>query len=208
MAFIVDKAKHTYHLDGEKLDSVTDMMIGLGIIDPTYYTVSGRIRGSKVHLGCELLEKPGGLDWESLKPIEAALGEPIEPFVRGYERFLKETGWVSTEIEKPGYSRQWKYAGTKDREGYFPGDKLKSILDIKTGKSVHVGTAIQTAAYDEMEKKEGDEPRRRYAIALPGNGDYDIKPWTDHNDGQTFLSSLPMYRWRKKNGLIRRIVDS
>lgn len=201
MEFTVDRERHLYTLDGSRLDSVTDILVGLGVVDPTYYTEVGRIRGSKVHLGCELMEKPGGLDWESLKPIEAALGEPITDYVRGYERFLRETGWVSTHIEEAGFNRDYQYAGTPDRVGRFPGDALDCIIDIKTGMSVHPSTALQTAAYDLMVPNEGP-PRRRYGVSLKGDRNYSLKPFTDHNDGQTFLSALPIYRWRKKHGLI------
>lgn len=199
--FLVDRENHLYKLRGERLDSVTEILVGLGILDPTYYTETGRVRGKRVHEATELIESPGGLKWESLKPIEDMLGEPITLFAKGWERFLRETGWKSTAIEEAGYHPLYKYAGTLDRRGRFPDDKLESILDIKTGKGIHKGTAIQTAGYDEMIPNPDGGPRRRWGILLPGNGDFKINPYKDLTDGATFISALPLYRWKMQMGL-------
>ena len=204
MGFTVDRERHLYALHRVPLDSVTDILQELGVVDPTYYNETGKIRGGKVHLGTALLERPGGLDWESLKPIEDALGEPITPYVRAYERYLRETGWKSQIIEKAYYHPDYLYAGTPDRIGRFPDDKLGSLLDLKTGKSVHPGTALQTGAYDEMVPREGGIPRRRYGVLLKVDGDFILKRFDDHNDGQTFLAGLTLHRWRKNHGITNR----
>lgn len=126
--FIVDKTKHEYRFDGKRVPSVTDCITGLGWLNVEHYPASASIRGSRVHRCCELLET-SGLDWDSIKPIEAALGEPIKGYVRAYEKFLGHEHWESSEIEQPLISKAYGFAGTPDR---IHKNRRKG-LDLKTG---------------------------------------------------------------------------
>ena len=109
--FEFDEEDHVYTLDGVVIRSVTEILTALGYIDPRWFTELPCIRGIKVHKACSILETTGGVNWDGLKAIEDQLGTPIVGFVRGYERFKRETGWLSNRTEYPRYYRGGLYAG-------------------------------------------------------------------------------------------------
>lgn len=198
---VVDRGRHSYFLkpDMRQLLSVTDTLRILGIVDPTYYSDRGRIRGEKVHLATRLLEEPRGLNWESLKPIEEAIGEPVTMYTRAWERFLRETCWRSTAIELAVLHPDYLYAGTLDRLGHFP-DGWPCLMDIKTG-AIADWVELQTAAYSEAHPPDpSGRQRKRFTIRLFPDGDYKYYPLTDLNAGRIFTCMHAAALWKRQHG--------
>ncbi len=184
-----------YTLDGGRIISVTEVLTALRFINPEFYTEAGRVRGEKVHKATALIEGPG-LDWDSLKAIEDAIQQPVVPYVRGWDRFLRETGWKSTHIEDPGYDHSFLVAGCPDRRGNFPGDK-KHGLEIKTGNP-EGWWEYQVGGYSEIFKL---GLAHWTIVRLKGDSDFTLEPIKDLNAGSKFLSMATVYECGRKHGI-------
>lgn len=189
----------------ERIPTATQVMGELGFINADFFTVESRIRGQRVHQGTHLLDV-GDLDWDSLKRIEEALGEPIVPYVQAWARFKRETGFISHIIERPCWNRRYRVGGVVDRIGEFPDDKYDAVVDLKSmasGNKVPFWTAYQTGGYDEMIPRIGGRPRKRYGVGLKPNGDFVIDPFTDVNDGLTFLQMANIFHKGFEHGVYK-----
>lgn len=196
---VFDPKEHEYWLGRDRLESVTEVIEGLGIIDATWFTETSRIRGARVHSATALFDQ-GRLDWESLAPIEAVLGEPIANYVRAWEAFRNETGFTPAKIEIIGYHDRYRYAGTLDRIGTFANGR-EALLDIKTGP-VEDWVGLQTAAYNAMHPSQ--RPRARCGVGLRADGTYMIREFPDVDDEPTFLYALAVLRWGRRHGSYQR----
>ena len=196
---VVDRKLHEYRLDGTKLVSVTDVLGDLGIIEAEFFTEDARARGQAVHRACHFLDE-GDLDWSSLEPIEKAICQPVVPYVKAWEAFKHETGFIPKVIEQPVFHPLYHYAGTPDRIGVFPGGKGEALIDLKTGKAA-AWTGLQTGGYDEaLGRPRFGKWRVRWAVELRADGDFRLIPFEDVNDGKTFLSMFVSHRWGKNHG--------
>lgn len=193
-----DAEKHEYRLRGKLVDSVTQVLKGLGLIETDFFTAQTRIRGRAAHIGAQLIEQ-GGVDWASVKATEDALGAPVAPYIRGWERFLRETGWKSVKIEQPNYHPLYEYAGTPDRIGFWP-DGQEGLLDIKTG-APQDWWSLQLDGYDQMEPRLSPKGARRQTdVQLTDDGDFKIHHIHDMNACNLFLSMNATYQWGKTHG--------
>lgn len=202
--FTFDADKHEYYLVRRRLESVTEVLGGVGIIDTTYFTERSRQRGKAVHIGCALLDQ-GRLDWDSVKRSEDALEEPIVNRVRAWARFKRETGFTPRLIEHQLYHPVYLYAGTLDRTGDFAATpKEDSLIDLKTGK-VAKWTGQQTGGYGEMlPLPAGKTHRRRYGLELREDGEPVLQHFDDLDDGRDFLACLSTYRLGVRYGVYKR----
>lgn len=196
---VVDTKNHAYYLDGKRLFSVTERLAGMGIIDQRWYTPEGRVRGKATHTACSFIEGEG-LDWESLKDTEKALSVPISPYVRAWEKFLKETGWKSELIEQPFASELYQFAGTPDRVGTFR-DGTPAILDIKTG-SYLAWHDLQLGGYDVLVPNPTKKLRKLFVIELHDNESYRPVEITDLDASNIFLSFNCAHAWGIYKGLL------
>lgn len=184
--FIFKPETHQYFLDGVELPSVTSILKAEGFINTQFYTEFGRDRGTATHLACQLLDEDD-LDWETLDPV-------LEPYVRAYELFKKQSGFQPISIERQVYNPTLRYAGTLDRTGAFTQDA--AIIDIKTG-SIPNWAGLQLEAYRACL----NEPRRRFALELRENATYKLKEFKDPNDKHTWASIVAVYHWKKAQGV-------
>src|SRR3990167_1497263 len=84
----LDADRHVYILsDGRKLMSLTTVLELAGFVPPYTGPKSAGLRGTHVHLACELLDK-NDLDWDTVRP-------EIMGYVEAYADFLAK--------EKPQY---------------------------------------------------------------------------------------------------------
>lgn len=180
-----DPESHVYTIDGKNLPSVTTIIKEAGLIDSTWFTEAAMMRGIYVHQATELLDK-NDLDESSLDPI-------LAPYVDAYKRFLDDTGFYISYIEKIVYNATYGYAGRLDRLGKFPTDKIESIIDIKTGKP-EKWHGVQLAAYGLCL---GNEPRKRFGLYLSDTGNYRLERYTDRQDMQIFLACLTIYKFKE-----------
>jgi hypothetical protein len=192
-----DEGKHLYSLDGVPLPSVTQVLKGVGIIDfsnvPPALLEAACQFGTAAHKATELSDK-GKLDEENLDIN-------LRPYLDGWILFRQEYGFLSDMIERPIYSKIYRFAGTPDRLGHWRIDDSMIILDIKTGFMLSSADAIQTAAYAIMAKEGGIKGTiKRVSLLLTKDGKYKIKEHKDKNDANVFISALSVYNWRRKHG--------
>lgn len=173
---------HEYFFNGRKVPSVTGILKEVGLIDDEWFTEEARERGKAVHAATELLDRDD-LDWDSLHP-------KIEPYVKAYQNFKKDTGFIPELIEHRVYNHDYNYAGTLDRTGIFPNGE-KVILDIKSGP-ISGWAALQVAAYDYCLA----QARQRMALQLKNDGTYKVKSFKGLNDINIFVSAAVIVNWK------------
>ncbi len=186
-----DDESHAYALDGRPVPSVTTILSRAGLINYEFIPKDKRefylTRGSYVHYATELLDD-GDLDWDSLDP-------DIEPHVRAYAQFKKDTGFQPEMIEFKSYNDSMWYAGTLDRVGMLNGKRV--IVDFKSG-AVGKWTAIQVCGgYANM--KGVGAVSAGYGLELNSEGKYKLsEPWTDFVGAQrVFVAALTIHRWKE-----------
>jgi hypothetical protein len=162
---------HQYFVDGEKIPiSVTGLLKRAGLIDDTFFTEYGRLRGKLTHVAIAYCNT-GTLEEDSLDDV-------LKPFFKGYVSFLTDSGFVVTASEQILYSKEMGLAGTLDLEGYFKrSPNILYIGDVKTG-AMQDWTRLQTALYALLR----GGYRRRFGVELKHNGKYKLKVFTDQSD--------------------------
>ncbi|HPD58329.1 MAG TPA: hypothetical protein PKW17_13885 [Smithellaceae bacterium] len=107
-----DDEKHLYFYQGNKLDSVTQILQAEGFIDIRWYDDWSRQKGKYVHQAIKYY-LADELDESSLDP-------EIKPYLEAFKKFLSDSNFNITSSERPGISTILKYAGTPDISGFFP----------------------------------------------------------------------------------------
>lgn len=130
---------HVYHLNGQRLPSVTQVLEPLINYDgvPNGILQHAADRGTAVHLATEFWDD-GDLDEESIDP-------EVLPYVQAWQRFRAESGFEVLRSEVRVYSERHRYAGTVDCIGTLRGRLI--MVEKKTTAVLHPATAIQVSAY-------------------------------------------------------------
>jgi len=190
--FRFNKTDHSYWLGKTRLIGVSDAIQAAGLKDFSRIAPDvlehARQRGTAVHTACHFLDE-GDLDW-------ATVSTEIEPYVRAWERFKKETGVELLRIEKPLFHATLGYAGTPDRVvNLYP---HKGIIDLKTYVPDAV-TGIQLAGYSYLEF--GPQPMldapRRWGLWLKDDEKYSLTQYTDRGDEAVFMSCLTIAKFKR-----------
>jgi hypothetical protein len=193
MMITFDPDTHTYTIDGQQVPSVTGILADMGFIDSTWFTDYGRERGKLVHRI---------IHWHITGELDEAT---IDPALQGYFdawlAFEKDSGFVSTETEKPMGSALHRFCGTPDHIGMIGGSH--AIVDAKTGAIFpHVG--LQLAGYEILRNEGvlngGMNRCKRLALALKEDGKYSIKEFSNRQDRGIFLAALACWNWQHNNG--------
>jgi len=183
-----DPATHTYTLDGQPVPSVTTILKDMNFIDMTWFTDYGRDRGKLVHTIIEW-HITGELD-------ESTIAPELQGYLDAWGAFTSDTGFLSTEIEKPLASELYRFAGTPDHIGKLNGKE--AVIDAKTGVIYpHVG--LQLAGYEILATR----PLKRFGLQLKEDGRYSLKEFRDRQDSQIFKAALACWWWQKNNNLRR-----
>lgn len=190
--FRFDQADHSYWLGKTRLLGVTEVLQLAGLkdlsrIDPGVLEHASK-RGTAVHAACHYLDD-GDLNWATVSP-------EIEPYIRAWERFKKETGVELLGIEKPIYHATLGFAGTPDRiVNLYP---HKGIIDLKTYKP-DVVTGVQLAAYSYLEfgPKPSFDAQKRWGLWLKDDGKYSLTEYTDRGDEAVFMACLTIAKWKR-----------
>lgn len=190
-----DEPSHTYTLNGRRVPSVTQVLDPLIVLDGIPWDVleAARIFGNHVHLACHLYNC-GTLDWDSLDPVLAS-------YVRGFVRFLTDTGFIVLASEERVASVKMGYAGTLDLRGLLPKpkSKLRCVIDIKSTDQLPRTVGPQTAAYEAAYLEgTGEKTDRRYCLHLRPDRYtlVSLKDGAGAQDLTVFVSALNLYRWR------------
>lgn len=187
--FRYDPDTHTYWLGARRLLGVSEVINGAGLKDfsgiPAETLEHARLRGIAVHDACHFLDE-NDLDWSSVS------GE-IEPYVKAWERFKKDTGAVVESCEVASYHPTLFYAGRLDRIVRFPMARTAMLLDLKTYKPDAV-TGVQLAAYANLQGL----PVIRAGLWLKDTGKYSLTEFNDENgDWSVFLMALKLAQFKE-----------
>ena len=181
-----EDSTHTYSIEGRRVPSVTQVIDWL---DPWHQTPEGiaaGARGTIAHAACHLSDagdwNPDGMDVEWLG------------YVEGWQRFLRESGYIVIDSECVAYSEQLQFAGRADRVGDL--NTKPTLVDIKSGgaRACH---KLQTAAYQAAFRTR--KPLQRACVYLRADGSYSLVMHKDPNDIYDFLAALRCVRWRERN---------
>lgn len=189
-----EASTHTYTVGGERIPSVTqvlDMLTDLDTIPRAKLKYAAE-RGDAVHFACELHDQ-GDLDWSTLD-------DELVPYVEGWIKFLRQTGFQHDKIEHRMFHPAMRFAGTLDRTGILY-DK-PTVLDIKAVVKTYPTTGPQVAAYEALLKAtEPDGPKsyERYAVQLCKDGTYRLHHYEDRADYSVFVSALTLWKWAARN---------
>lgn len=184
-----DAEAHVYRVGGVRWPSVTQVLDPLNELDgvPRHLIEAAGRFGNHVHQACHLWDL-GQLDEEALDP-------ELEPYLRGWKKFLKDTGAEVIESERQVIHRRLKYCGTLDKT-----IKLAAkhhLVDIKSGALVPRTVGPQTAAYREAYlHDELSLSPVRYCVHLRPDGDYRRHTLKDPADLNIFVSALNIHYWR------------
>jgi hypothetical protein len=171
---------------------VTELLAEAGLIDRTWFSEEGALRGQYVHQACHYYDM-GELDEDSLDPV-------LIPYVEGWKKFREDTGVMILRCEERIDDNRLGVTGMPDRVVDWPGVGY-AVIDIKSG-SLQPWTAIQLAAY-RLLIVENWKPMvgpKRFAVNLPGDGTYKVKEYKDRADEGIFLAALAIHNWKKNHG--------
>lgn len=191
-----NEERHEYRLNGRIVPSVTDVLQPLLMLDgiPWEILEAARIFGQHVHLGCHY-HNTGELEWDTLDDKLAA-------YVRGYLKFLADTGFVVLASEERVASVVCGYAGTLDVRGLLRGRSKTgrtALIDIKSTATLPRTVGPQTAGYQNAyTETTGEKIADRYCLHL-GPDTYKLVKLTDSRGVQdltVFISALNIHRFR------------
>lgn len=191
MSFVVDRASHTYELDGKRLVSVTDALSLIENFDgiPAAKLEAARYRGEAVHAAINRFNRENVF---TLLPEETGYGHLV-----AWTRFLDETGAVVIASEQAMWHAKLRYAGTPDC--VLSWGRRIVVPDVKATYAVPATVGPQCAAYAELYYDRYHKRPDRYCVHLRADGSYELHPRKDPNDFSIFLSCLNLYRWLEKH---------
>ncbi len=198
MNLTFDAPTHTYRWNGAVVPSVTQCLDRLHSFAGVPFEVleAAKERGTFVH-DMTVAYDHGDLD-EARMPME------FVGYLTAWKKFLAayEPNWQ--RVERMGYSKLHRFAGTEDRRGTFgrvyPGATFG--LDVKTSAQAHRVWGLQLAAYRQIVVEEDGLAHcldRRATVQLHPDGRYTFLEWNDPNDWPVFQSLLNLIAWSKGN---------
>lgn len=179
-----DETLHQYRLDGRMVPSVTQILRQCGIIDASWYTPEGTLRGTFAHEATALDDR-GILD-------ESTVDDVIWPYLHAWRLFRKESGGAIIDIERRVWNDDGLYAGTLDRLVMWHSRHF--LLDIKTG-APGAWHALQTAAYAECV---GSRPKRA-SVYLKDTGRYSVVEHASLDDIGVFRAATALWHWKRNS---------
>lgn len=129
------------------------------------YKTSGEAkdRGSAVHSIVEA--------WKSIDEV-VGLGGPYAGYARAFKEWLEDNKVSVRENEKTVVSKEHGYAGTLDLLVVLNGDRLPTLVDVKTGKDLYPEVHLQMSAYKQALEEGGTEVQGTAALLLQEDGTY------------------------------------
>jgi len=137
----------------------------------------------------------GTLDWSSL---HYELKNPVEQLIKWAEDFKIKP----ILLEKPLYSKTYRFAGTPDFIGTMRGIKHRVVVDYASGAYMMKG--LQTAAYEQLYRENYKYRGKmvRFVLHLPKQGPYDLVPQKDAHDWAGFkIKLMDWYQERRRKNV-------
>lgn len=205
-----DPATHRYYLGGRELDGVTKVIDSV-IRKPAIEVWRGNVgntaadaRRDEAAQRGTLVHALAALHVEGVPDIPLGEEQPdpvqVEAFERWYDRHVEELIACELMVYHGGYL----YAGTLDFLVVLKGDKVPTLVDLKTSASLWPEFRMQVSAYVEaaapyLRERFGSKRCRRGCLHIPeGASEAKFTEYSNHSaDWQAFLSCLYLYRWFK-----------
>jgi hypothetical protein len=185
-----DAQRHEYRIDGRPAPGITRVLRAAGLLDGMAADEGAMRRGEYVHLATELDDR-GELDETTVDPA-------IRPYLEGWRKCRRETGWEILDIETLKGSALG-YATKIDRIVRTP--KGIAVVNIKTG-GVYPHYAIQLAGEALLlDGQDGYGIVGRIGVHLDGDGNYKPIHYTDRNDFKIWRAALTVALWKKEKGI-------
>ena len=186
-----------YVKDGRKFTRVTNI-INTVLRKPWLETWRGNLGNTEADKKRDEAAKIGTLIHKacnnpSLSYLETPENQAkVDAYFRWSELMVEE--FIARE--ETIFNEKWGYAGTLDQRVILKGEKLETILDIKTGAQDDHFFRMQTAAY---QNGDGVKAGRRLIVSLKEltkEGLPRIYSFDNHQqDFQAFLNCLSLYRF-------------
>ena len=194
--FRFEPEQHRYFLGQRELASVTRILDAVFPINVhESFLIASRIRGTAVHLACEL-DDLGELN-------EDRLDEELRPYLEAWRSFCKASGFVPDGVECRRYHKFLFYAGTIDRVGLLRSGR-KIVIDLKTGGK-YPRYRLQLAAYVNLLDNPMDYLRGTVMLYPDGSFSFDEYPPLTTQEGAedlaVFRSCFNIYNFKLKNKL-------
>lgn len=190
-----DERKHTYHLNGMLLPSVTTLMKPLsetvyGSIDKDILDRAAR-RGTAVHSAIETYSNFGIIDIDAEN----------KPYFDGYMKFVKEHSVKAHGSEIRLYHKELLYAGTADMIADVDG--LITLIDFKTSHSVSdMLCGVQLEAYSRAIKSHSldFQIKQKAIVHLKNDGTYELRLFkvNDTKCWKVFTALVTVDNYKKK----------
>lgn len=189
--FVFRSEDHSYHVDGHRLPSVSEIIKPLSNFDGIDPVVLERKRelGTQVHFATSL-DDEGELDDDDTDDV--VLG-----YVRGWRAFKRDTGFTILMNEQKLYHPTLRYAGTLDRLGDTRGGE-RLVIDLKTSVCMTSSFGVQLAGYRLL--IEANNPLllrriKRKGLQLRPDGTYRLIPYDNPSDVPCFRALLSVWNW-------------
>jgi hypothetical protein len=148
-------------------------------------------RGTAIHIGCRYLVE-GVWEPEGTHPL-------ILPYIRGFELFLKDTGFKVLLIEQVVAHHDRQVAGTLDYYGVMKAGPV--VLDVKSGSTVAPQHHLQVALYRALLESMGVKAKGTYIVQLKDDGGYTL---VEGKDGpREAFAAMDFWHWKNKHRLNR-----
>jgi hypothetical protein len=204
--FQFDEVNHVYTEDGVPVISCTQILDEVGLID--YDGINKDVLerksviGSYAHAATQYIDE-GDINWDSIDP-------QIAGYVRGYEKFKQETGFIPILTEHRGIANLngSKYGWTIDRYGLLNGKP--AVIELKCTSAEEKSWKVQLAGYtlalDQERPKYWTTPKlvQRVGLQLKPDGRYKCYPYSDKNiypncdlDFAAFTSALFLTTYKR-----------
>jgi hypothetical protein len=182
---------HEYRISGVVVPSVTAITAPLMDFSGIPKDVLERKRqiGTALHRCIELI-LDDDLDADSVDGL-------VAPYLKAFQKWRSESGFVTDECEKRVHSTMLKYAGTLDLNGWTVKDK-RAVVDFKSTYALSTVTGIQTAGYAIASIEMGDKIAERYSLHLKPDGTYNFVQHKDRMELEHFKTLLNFYRIKEK----------
>jgi hypothetical protein len=171
-AFLFNRDRHEFRVNGVVKPSITQVLAAAGIVDFSFVEEDVRVhamnRGKSVHWMLQL-EDEGALNWRYV-PLA------LRPYRKAYLTWKKNSGFIPSLIEKP-LASALGFCGIPDRWGRFRnGSMCGAVIELKTG-AVADWSRYQMAAQCVLIQPNLALARtiRRVGLSLLATGEYKVR---------------------------------
>ncbi len=204
-----DSEKHAYHLDGNPVPSITEILSheGLSGDGNGFWRPEHRDRGTAVHKICSLVSsRLRGSTAEEIVWNSRWDPHTTNPTLIGYgyaaAKWYADSGFQPELIERAVASTSLQIAGTLDQWGLL--DSLRTLVDFKSGQPQPAAN-IQTAIYARcLEETLGYQTDQRIVVWLRADGTYKAFPPRPSGgiDLSIGIAAVSLYHWRRQNRML------